>query len=161
MAKKTVIGFDALIYLTGKFVEQQKGVWGHTEWLSFLKDVQKKGFELSDDIINYLGSVLDAMKNVYESTVAAKGARNVMSGIATETINFIKTTKGVWGHSEWESFLRSIQKTGINLTDESLAYLGGVLESVNKIYATLPPLVSKEGSKMTSKKEVKRAKPAK
>ncbi len=159
MAKKTMIGFDSLIDLTGKFVEQQKGVWDHTEWLNFLSDLEKKGFELSDDIINYVGSVLETMIKVYESIATTKGARNVMSGITKETVNFIKTTKGVWGHSEWENFLKSIQTMGINLTDESMNYLGGVLESVNKIYATLPPLVSKEGSEMTSKKEVKRAKP--
>ncbi len=153
MAGKTIIGFDALVDLTGKFIESQKGVWDHDEWLKFLKDTQKKGFELSDDMINYLGSVLEAMKKVYESITTTKGARNVMSGIAAETINFIKTTKGVWGHSEWETFLKSIQTMGINLTDESMAYLGSVLESVNKIHATLPPLVSKEGSDKISEKK--------
>ncbi len=156
MAEKGIPGFDVLIDLSRKFVESQKGVWDHTTWLNLLSDVQKRGVELSDDMKDYLGSVLESMKKVYETAAATKGMEDVMSGISDLIVEFMKKTKGVWDQSGWETYLKDFQKKGFNLTDETKSYLEEVLEASRKIYTVLPPLVSK-----SPKKEMKEAKATK
>ena len=152
MAEKVMGGFDSLIDLARKFVETQKGVWEHADWLNFLSDARKKGFELTSDMETYLGSALEAMKKVYEATSATKGMENVMSDISDLTVNFVKKTKGVWDQSGWEAFLTDFQKKGIDLTDEMISYFGEVLEAARSVYNIFPPGVSKPEKKATPKK---------
>ncbi len=138
MAEKAMPGFDVLIDLSRKFVESQKGVWEHTAWQDFLSDVQKKGFELSDDMQTYLGSILEAMKKVYGTVTATKGMEKVMADVSKLTVDFITKTKGVWDQAGWESFLKDLQKKGVEYTDESRSYFEEVLEASRTIYASLP-----------------------
>ncbi len=146
MALKLMEGFDVLVDLAGKFVEKQKGAWDHTAWLDLLSDVQKKGIELSDDMTANIGSVLEGMKKVYETTAATKGMENVMSDISELTVNFIKKTKGVWDQSGWETYLKDLQTKGVNLTDETRSYLEEVLKASKELY-TISPEVSKAAPK--------------
>ncbi len=134
MAEKVTGGFDLLIDLARKFVETQKGVWDHTAWLDFLSDVQKKGFALSDDMKNYLGSVLDAMKEVYDTTSATNNMENVMLEVFKNTVDFIKYTQGILTPSGLEAFLKDLQKKGVDLTEETTSYIGEVLDSVKELY---------------------------
>ncbi len=152
MAEKVMGGFDALIDLARKFVETQKGVWEHADWLHFLSDARKRGFELTDDMESYLGSVMEAMKKVYEATSATKGMENVMSDISDLSVNFVKKTKGVWDQSGWEAYLKDFQKKGIDLTDEMMSYCGEILQASKSVYTVLPPGVSKPEKKATPKK---------
>ncbi len=48
--------FDALIDLADKYVQSHEGILDHTAWLDFLSDVERNGFELSDNIKYYLVS---------------------------------------------------------------------------------------------------------
>ncbi len=153
MAKKPVIGFGALIDLARKFVEIQKGVWDNTAWLDFLSDAQKEGVALSDDMKTHLGSVLEAMKKVYEATSATKGMENIMLEISKHTVDFIKYTQGIWTPAGGEAYLKDLQKRCIELTDETNAYLGEVLEATRSIYTILPAVQSKAEKKATSKKK--------
>ncbi len=154
MAEKTMPGFDILIDLSRKFVEGQKGVWDHTAWMDFLSDVQKKGVELSDDMTAYLGSVLEAMKNVYGAATATKGIGKVMSDGSKLTVDFITKTKGVWDQAGWELFLKDLQKKGVELTDETTSYFGEVLEASRKLY-TISPVVSRTEAEKPATKEAK------
>ncbi len=138
MAEKVAGGFDVLIDLARKFVEAQKGTWEHAAWEDFLSDVQKKGYELSDDMKTYLGSVLEGMKKVYNTTTATKGMENVMSEMSDITVNFVKKTKGVWDQSGWEAFWKDFQKKGVDLTEETRSYLGEILEASKELYGTSP-----------------------
>ena len=151
MAKKTMGGFDVLVDLAGKFVESQKGVWDHTAWLNFVSDVQQKGLELSDDMKDNLGLVLESMKKFYSASIATKGIENVMAGISNYTIDYFKKTKGVWDQSQWEAYVNDIQKKGVELTDETKSYLGEISESLQEFYTLLSP-VKKEGKKTGAKK---------
>ncbi len=161
MAEKKTEGFDFLIDYLSQFVERQKGIWDHNSWVEFLTDIQKQGFELTDDVKDFIGSLLESMKKTYESITDTEGIEKVISKISKLTMDFIKKTNGIWGHSEWEMLLNDIQKEGINLTDETMAYIGGILESANKIYAVLPPPISKKAPKKTVKKSAKKTKTAK
>ncbi len=153
MAHKKIEGFDVLTDLAGKFVESRKGIWDHIAWLTFLLDIQKKGFALSDNMKTYLGLVLNAMKKLYDATTATKGMENVMSDISEYSVNFIKRTKGIWNHSEWEIFLKDFQKKGIDLTEETSSYLGQFLETVREIYIILPPVMGNVERKKSPKKK--------
>jgi hypothetical protein len=157
MAKKTMGGFDVLVDLTSKFVEAQKGAWDHTAWLNFLSDVQKKGLELSDDMTDNLGLVLESMKKFYSASADIKGIETAMADISNSAIDYFKKTKGAWSQSEWETYLNNVQKKGIELTDETRSYLGEVFESLKGFYTVLSPAEKETKTKKEPKKEAKEA----
>ena len=140
MAQNTTPPLFNLIDLAGKFVEQRKGIWDHEAWSDFLSDVQKKGFEVTDEMTAYLGSVVESMKQFYQAATATTGMTKVMASIPKDTVAFIQEHKGVWGQSEWEQFLAEIQNKGVAYTDETTNYLGGILESVKRLYSISPLL---------------------
>jgi hypothetical protein len=144
MAEKVTELFDTLMNLSGRFVESQKGAWNHTAWLDFLAGLRKKGFELTDTMKTYVGSVMESMKKVYEASIATKRMEELISDIADQTVSFMKNTKGVWDQKEWESYLKDLQEKGIGLTDETRNYLGGVLEAARELYTIIPPLSKEE-----------------
>ncbi len=147
MAQKALGGFDVLMDLAGNFIEAQKGVWDHSEWLDFLSEVQKKGIELFDNTKDYLGLVLEAMKEVYKAYISTKGMENVMSDMSVHTVNYMKKTKGVWDQDGWEAYLKDFQKKGIDLTDETSSYLVSVLDAARELYIALSHMESKNGTK--------------
>lgn len=143
MATKNIIGsFDDLIELATKFVEQQGGKWDHTAWLEFLSEIQKSGYNLSHDMQSYLGSMLESLKKVHGSINSTGRIESVMLGLSESTVNFIKSTKGMWNQSNWDSFLKDLQQKGLELTDETTSYVGGVLEAAKELYSF--PLSSKK-----------------
>ena len=153
MAQNSTSPLLSLIDLAGKFVEQRKGIWDHEAWSDFLADVQKKGFEVTDEMTANLGSVLESMKQFYQATTSTSGMAKVMTSIPRDTVTFIQNHKGVWGQSEWEQFLAEIQKKGVAYTEETTNYLGGILESVKRLYGTSPLFTE---AKKDIKKEVKK-----
>ncbi len=134
--KKAVNQFEELFKMAGKFVEQQKGAWDHNTWLEFVTDAQKKGLELNEEMKNTVGTAMDAMKTCYESLTATKGIENAVSDISDHIIKFIKKNKGVWDHAEWEALLKDMQKMGLELNEETMSYVGNVLETAKGLYST-------------------------
>lgn len=51
--------------MAGDFVAEQKGKWEHKDWEAFLEQVQKAGWELSDELKKNLGNILEATKQFY------------------------------------------------------------------------------------------------
>ena len=152
MAKKTMGGFDVLIDLAGKFVDSQKGMWDHTAWLNFLSEAQKKGLELSDEMRDNLGLVLESMKKFYNTVAATQGIENAMAGISWHIIDFFKKTGIVGEQAEFEAYIEGLQKKGVDLTDETIAYLKGIFESTKGLYTLLPSEVTEEKAKKVTKK---------
>ncbi|MBF0338640.1 MAG: hypothetical protein HQL05_12525 [Nitrospirae bacterium] len=134
MAAKVTELFDELVRIAGSFVERQKGAWDHSAWLDFLSGVQKKGVDVSEDVQRYIGSMLEAMKKLYNASATTESVRNALLDISEQTVEFIKKTKGVWEQRDAEIFLKELQKRGIELSEETKSYLGGVLESVKRVY---------------------------
>ncbi len=116
------------------FVDEQKGKWDDLQWQEFLNDMQKKGIEVSDEMKNNAGAVLESMKNVYNSMSATDGVSASLSELTNDIVQFVKKQKGTWNHAEWEALLESLQKKGMELTDETKNYVGGILEAAKKIY---------------------------
>ncbi|MBF0566248.1 MAG: hypothetical protein HQK89_13510 [Nitrospirae bacterium] len=141
-AKKVLGSFDDLIDLATKFVDQQGGKWDHSAWLEFLSEIQKNGYNLSHDMQSYLGSMLESLKKIYGTVTATSKIENIMLGVSENTIDFIKTTKGMWDHNNWESFLKGLQTKGLQLNEETTTYVGGVLEAAKELYSF--PLSSKK-----------------
>ncbi len=143
MEENKIVGFDFLVALTSKFIKAQKGHWDHTAWLNFLADMQEKGVELSDEITNYIGSVTESMKRLYNITTTTENIQLCMEDISEHALNFFIKTGGVWEQSEWEKFLEDLQKEGFNLTDEAISYLMDTLVAANKINVALYPIIKK------------------
>lgn len=142
MAKKMMGQFDDIIEFAAKFVEQQKGVWDHTAWTGFLSEINKMGVDVTAEMKSYLGTLLESMKKYYGVASATDGITTAMTSIAENTVDFIKKTKGEWDQTGWETYLKEIQKKGMELTDETTKYLGTVLETSKDLYF-LPSFASK------------------
>ena len=95
MAKRALGVFGVLMNLAGKFVDSQKGGWDHAAWLDFLSEVQKKTVELSDEMRDSLGLVLESMKKFYNATAETRDIKKAMAGISEHMMNFFKKSKGV------------------------------------------------------------------
>ena len=61
-----------------------------------------------------------------------------MSTVFNDSVAFIKRQKGVWGHAEWEDFVKTVQQNTRTWSAGMEAYLGGVLESLKTFYALSP-----------------------
>ncbi|QWR75989.1 hypothetical protein [Candidatus Magnetomonas plexicatena] len=134
--------FRDLLRISSQFVEKQKGYWDHTAWLSLLKDAQEKGVQLTADMQTYLGTIVQSMKKIYETSSFKQGFGKGLSDITKvmyeQTVSFVEQTKGKWDHEGWEGFLKDLQKMGITITEEGRAYLGELLEAARKFYVNLP-----------------------
>jgi len=135
MATARITPFEELTKLASDFVTSKKGMWDHRAWLDFLSRVRQKGVEISDDMQRKLGDLLEAMKEYHTAVSSTEEIQEVMSTVFNESVAFIKRQKGVWGHAEWEDFVRTIQQNTHTWSDGTEAYLGGVLESLKVFYA--------------------------
>ncbi|MBF0338515.1 MAG: hypothetical protein HQL05_11865 [Nitrospirae bacterium] len=142
MSKKLMGQFDELIELAAKFVERQKGIWDHTAWMDFLTEVQKMGFETTEEMKAYLGTLLEAMKKFYGAATTTDGITNAMMALAENSVGFIKKTKGAWDHSVWMEYLQDVRKKGLAVSDETTKYMGSVMESMKDLYV-FPPIATK------------------
>ena len=50
-----------------QFVEKTKGKWDHLGWEKFVKDIQKKGIDLTDETRSNLGVILESAKRFYSN----------------------------------------------------------------------------------------------
>ncbi len=51
--------------LTVDFIKKTKGVWDQSGLEAYLKDLQKKGYDLTDETRSYIGEVIEASRKVY------------------------------------------------------------------------------------------------
>jgi hypothetical protein len=135
MATAKTSPFEELTKLASDFVTSEKGVWDHRAWMDFLSRVQQKGVEISDDMQCKLGDLLEAMKEYHTAVSSTEDIQEAMSTVFNESVAFIKQHKGIWGHTEWEDFVKTIQQNTHTWSDGTEAYLGGVLESLKVFYA--------------------------
>lgn len=143
--------FDDLLKSATNFVEQHKGSWKHYDWIAFMTEVKKKGADISYDLQNNIGAMLESMKE-YLSYVTGSGKEgNPLKEVSETVANFIKDTKGKWDHTAWEALLSDLSKKGIDLSEKATAYIGNLLESAKTVYFLAP----KEENPQESPKEGK------
>ncbi len=155
--------FDDLIKRAAQFVEKQKGVWDHSKWQGFAADIQKKGVKLTEEMQNYLGLVLESLKKFSSTSSAGREisgnistrAEKLVSSLSEQAATFVEKTRGKWEHLEWEKFLKDSQQRGIDLTEETMANLRGLLESAKKFYSSFA-LSAKEERKELEVEETPR-----
>ncbi len=134
MATTRAAPFDELTKLASDFVTSQKAMWDHTDWMDFRSHVQQKGVEMSEDMQSKLGDLLEAMKEYHSAVSSTDDVEKAMSTVFNESAAFIKRQKGVWGHAEWEDFVKTIQQNTRTWSEGMETYLGGVLESLKGFY---------------------------
>jgi predicted flap endonuclease-1-like 5' DNA nuclease len=138
MATASTPPFEELTKLASDFVTSQRGTWDHKAWMDFLARVQQKGVEISDDMQSKLSELLEAMKEYHTAVSSTEDIEKAMSNVFNESVGFIKWQKGVWGHAEWEDFVKTMQQNARTWSEGTEAYLGGVLESLKAFYALSP-----------------------
>lgn len=129
-----MLSINDLVGLSTKFVELHKGKWEHNDWLDFLVQVQKQGFDVNDELKSYLGSQLEALKSYYNTVSSTSGIQDAMSKVTNESIRFVTEKKGAWNHEDWEEFIGKLKKGGVTVNDEATAYVGGIVEASKKLY---------------------------
>ena len=138
MVKATTTAFDDLVKLAGEFVTSRKGIWDHAAWLDFLAGVQKAGVDLSEEMQSHLGELLEATKRFYGASASVEGVDKAMMTVLRDSGAFMRKQSGIWGHAEWEAFTKQIQDNSLALTQETTAYLGGILEATRNFYPASP-----------------------
>jgi hypothetical protein len=130
--------FEELTKLASDFVTSQKGRWDDKAWMNFLSRVHQKDVEISEEMQSKLGDLLEAMKEYHAAVSSTEDVGKAVSTVFNESAAFIKRQKGVWGHAEWEDFVKTIQQNTHTWSEGAEAYLGGVLESLKVFYALSP-----------------------
>ncbi len=64
---------------------------------------------------------------------------------------FMQRQKGSWDHAAWSNFLSTVQKAELEVTEETISYLGEVLESLKKIYFSLPAAALEQRKELKEK----------
>lgn len=160
MATTKTAPFEELTKLASDFVTSQKGMWNHTAWMDFLSRVQQNGVELSEDVQSKLGDLLEAMKEYHATVSSTEDIEKAMSTVFNESVAFIKRQKGVWGHAEWEDFVKTMQQNTHTWTEGMEAYLGGVLESLKGFYRLSPAAPAEKAAPASPAVPAKKAAPA-
>jgi tetratricopeptide (TPR) repeat protein len=119
-----------MVELASRFVEQQKGIWGETEWTGFLEDLQAHGVRITNETKENLHAIVKSMTSLYRAATATEEIEVHLSDISHLTYSFIMENKLMWGHNEWQSFVRQVNVAGIDLTKETNDYLGGLAEAM-------------------------------
>jgi len=137
-------GLEELSKLATDFVTAQKGLWDHAAWSDFLSNVRTKGFDVSTEMQSSLGELLEAMKRFYSAAASTESVEKAMRSVVSDSVAFVKKQKGVWGHTEWEEFVKTVRQNTIALSEGTTAYLGGVLESMKVFYGLSPIAVAQK-----------------
>ena len=160
MATTRAAPFEELTKLASDFVTSQKGMWDHKAWTDFLSHVQHKGIGISEEMQSKLGDLLEAMKEYHAAVSSTEDMEKAMSTVLNESVAFIKRQKGVWGHAEWEEFVKTMQQNTRTWSEGMEAYLGGVLESLKGFYRLSSAAPAKKAAPASPAVPVKKAAPA-
>ena len=69
--------FDDVLSSSRDFVERHKGAWDHSKWEGLLKDIQKKGVSVTDEVSTTVGSVVESLKKLYTLFPKTEAAKEV------------------------------------------------------------------------------------
>jgi predicted flap endonuclease-1-like 5' DNA nuclease len=138
MATARTATLEDLTKLAADFVTTQKGLWDHAAWIDFVSNVQTKGFDISRDMQSNLGSLLEAMNQFYTAAASTKSMEKAMNTVVHDSVAFVTEHRGVWNHSDWEEFVKTVQQNTLTLSEGTAGYLGGVLESIKALYGISP-----------------------
>jgi len=83
-----------------------------------------------------------------------------MSTVLNGCVAFIQRQKGVWGHAEWEDFVRTMQQNTRTCSEGMEAYVGGVLESLKVFYMLSSAAPAKEAAPAPLAAPIKKTAPA-
>ena len=144
MATEKAARFEELAKLATDFVTARKGFWDHAAWTDFLSNVQRKGFDISEEMQSSLGELLEAIKRFYGAAGSTESIEKALSAVINDSVAFVKRHNGVWGHSEWEDFVKTVRQNTHSLSEGATEYLGGVLESMKVFYRLSPVGVVQE-----------------
>ncbi len=106
-----------------------------------------------------LGTILESIKKVYFTAAddisdnIGGGAEKTVSKITDQATRFIEETKGTWDHTDWEEFIKDMQKKGIKTTEDTKNYIDEVLVSARKFYHSLSITAKKQEEEKPVTKE--------
>jgi hypothetical protein len=139
MMKQTVLtGSELLFFLAERFVDAQKGQWDHAAWLSFLFDLQKRGFEMHEAMKPQVGALLEALKQVYLALSSTEKISESMLSFSELTVNYLKQNNGAWNQNDWVSYCQQLQRCSATLNDQTISYYQDVFVALQAFDSLLP-----------------------
>ncbi|MBF0517209.1 MAG: diguanylate cyclase [Nitrospirae bacterium] len=130
------IGF--LLDKVSGFVLARKGVWDEDGWVDLLIDAKRSGVPFSNDITQYIGSLLEAIKKLYVSALPVDAdVDKVIPILCHNILDFIMERDGVWKQADWELLLVKIKTHGIEMTDNLYNVIRDLLDALNALFVLL------------------------
>jgi predicted flap endonuclease-1-like 5' DNA nuclease len=93
-----------------------------------------------------LGELLEAMKAYQSAVSSTEEIEQAANTVFANSSDFIKAHQGVWGHADWENFLRTTQENARTWSEGMDAYLGNILEALKPFYGMSPAVTAKESA---------------
>jgi hypothetical protein len=88
-------------------------------------------------------------------------SKNTLDAVLANAGSFVTSRRGVWEHSDWESFVADAARAGVPDSDEGRLNLGNLLESLKYFYALEPAPAAKRSKKVAAAVSTKQAPMAK
>lgn len=130
------IGF--LLNKVCSFVITRKGVWDEDSWVDILIDVKRHGVPFSNDIVQYIGALLEAVKKLYVSALPSdSNADKIIPELCHNILDFLLERDGVWRQSDWELLVGKIETYGFELTENINNIIRDLIETINALYVLL------------------------
>lgn len=113
---------------TISFIENSSVLWGYNDWMNFISNIHKVGINITDDTISYFGNILnsaqqistafyntDSLDNINDQTqkplIDRTTAREIVSEIAEELVEKLKSTLGELGFSDDDIMSTIMERT--------------------------------------------------
>ncbi len=128
------VRLEDIISLVLSFVLNHKGQWNHSDWLELIMTIKREGFDIRKEEENYVGFLAEAVKDLYNIHLTNDRCNYILNTVCNAGVKFIEERHGVWHHSEWEAYLKAIEKESILIGEDTWHILSNILEGIKSLY---------------------------
>ncbi|MCG6553703.1 MAG: diguanylate cyclase [Candidatus Magnetominusculus sp. LBB02] len=121
------------------FLIARKGIWDNDGWLDLVIDIKQHGVQHSNEIIQYVGVLLETIKKIYVLQLPVTvNVEILIPSICREILGLIIEKEGVWKQDDWRGLLDKIKGHGFDLTVDGADHIiRDLLGAVNALYVLL------------------------
>lgn len=103
------------------------------QWTDYIDQLTHLGYEVNRDNEQYVRAIFETSKKMFDLDRSYDYMRRVL--FLSE--KFVKSQKGQWDHVLWLGFLMELEQKGITTSDQTVCYLGDILEAFKGLYFSL------------------------
>lgn len=99
--------------------------------LSRLQDGESS---LTDELKTYGKHLGKSSRQFFTATKSTDGLSSALSDAAHSGVDFVRENKPLWGLDEWKAFVEELRNNAKRFSEETNAYIDGVIEPVKGFY---------------------------